>query len=550
MKKIIFLLSCSMFLCSCVSLSGQSDTSEYRQYSSYRREYTLSPVVPFNDTLFYIRTGIAPFSPQERALAISERIRAASKVYKTFHADSLILFLEGGIYEIAYGRIILMTISEEDARLEGKSQWVLASEYKEIIQNAIWQRYKDKKITTILMRVLMVLLIIASQYFLIKLVNHLFRKISDKIRRLKGTVIKTIKIKTYTLMDEEKTIAFILLLSNVLRYIVIFVILYLSIPLALSIFPATQKLSNVLFGYVLDPLIDIVAGIVGFFPKLVTIIITVIVFRYLIKGLRFMAEEIDKKRLTLTGFYPDWAYPTFHIIKTLLYAFMLVVIWPYLPFSNSPIFQGVSVFIGVIFTLGSTSVIGNVISGLVLTYMRPFKIGDRIKIGEIVGNVVEKTPLVTRIRTPKNEEVTIPNSNIMTAQTFNYSESARTWGLILHTTVGVNYDIPWRQTHELLTEAAERTPDVLEEPKPFILQTALDDNYVQYQLNVYISDADKMALIHSGLHQNIQDVFHEAGIELLAPHYLAHRDGNYCKMPETYLPPGYRAPAFSVRIEK
>ena len=513
MKNLFFFLICSILFCSFVD----NDSVEHiQQHSTLRRTYAMEPVAPFFDTLFYIRTGIAPFSAHERATAISERIRAASKVYKSFHYDSLVLFLDGGIYEIAYGRIILMTISEEDARLNGKSQTMLAREYKEIIETAIWKRSKDTRLTTILLRVLMILVIIASQYLLLKLVNYLFRKIFIKIKHLKGTVIKTIKIKNYTLMDEEKTIAFILLLTNALRYIVIFVILYLSIPLAFSVFPATQKLSNVLFGYVFDPLKEIFLGIIGYFPKLITIIITVIVFRYLIRGLRFMAEEIDKKRLTLTGFYSDWAYPTYHIVKTLLYAFLLVVIWDYLPFSNSPIFQGVSVFIGVIFTLGSTSVIGNVISGLVLTYMRPFKIGDRIKIGEIVGNVVEKTPLVTRIRTPKNEEVTIPNSNIMTAQTFNYSESARTWGLILHTTIGMGYETPWRKIHELLIDAAKRTPDTMKEPKPFILQTALDDYFVEYQLNVYISDADKMALIYSNLHQNIQDVFNEAGIDLLA----------------------------------
>jgi len=214
------------------------------------------------------------------------------------------------------------------------------------------------------------------------------------------------------------------------------------------------------------------------------------------------------------------------------------------------VFQGVSVFIGVMFTLGSTSIIGNMVSGLVLTYMRPFKIGDRIKIGDLIGNVVEKTPLVTRIRTPKNEEVTIPNSNIMSAQTYNYSESARHYGLILHTTAGVGYDTPWRKVHEMLLEAANRTSNLMEKPKPFILQTALDDFYVNYQLNVYVSDADKMALIYSDLHQNIQDVFNEANVELLSPHYHAHRDGNHSALPDSYLSANYKPSPFHVKIEK
>jgi len=287
-----------------------------------------------------------------------------------------------------------------------------------------------------------------------------------------------------------------------------------------------------LFGYVLMPFKTIFSGIIGFIPNLITIVVIILVFRYLIKGLRFLTEEIDKGRLTFKGFYPDWAYPTFNIVKILLYAFIFIVIYHYLPGNESPVFRGVSVFVGIIFTLGSSSLIGNVVSGLVLTYMRPFKVGDRIKIGDLTGDVMEKTPFVTRIRTPKNEEVTIPNSSIMSAQTFNYSQSARTYGLILHTTAGLGYDTPWRKVHELLLEAAKRTPDVLENPRPFILQTALNDFYVNYQLNVYVADAGKMAQIYSDMHQNIQDVFNEAGIELMSPHYQAYRDGGHITIPD------------------
>jgi len=182
--------------------------------------------------------------------------------------------------------------------------------------------------------------------------------------------------------------------------------------------------------------------------------------------------------------------------------------------------------------------------------MRPFRVGDRIKIGEIVGNVMEKTPFVTRIRTPKNEEVTIPNSTIMSAQTFNYSQSARSYGLILHTEVTFGYDTPWQKVHEFLLDAAKRTSDVLETPKPFILQTALSDSYAEYQLNAYIEDADKMARIYSDLHQNIQDTFNEAGLELTTPHYQAHRDGNKSTLPTSYLPDGYQAPPFHIKMEQ
>jgi small-conductance mechanosensitive channel len=229
---------------------------------------------------------------------------------------------------------------------------------------------------------------------------------------------------------------------------------------------------------------------------------------------------------------------------------MFIVIFPHLPGSESPIFQGVSVFIGVVFSLGSSSIINNVVSGLVITYMRPFKVGDRIKIGEVVGNVIEKTPFVTRVRTPKNEEVTIPNSGILSAQTFNYTDSAKKHKLILHTDVTLGYDVPWRQIHKLLIDAAGRTTNVLKEPKPFVLQTAFDDFVVIYEINVYVQEADLMAIIYSELSQNIQDVFNEAGIEIMSPSYTAHRDGNKTVIPDDYLPKDYKTPPFNVKVEK
>ena len=249
----------------------------------------------------------------------------------------------------------------------------------------------------------------------------------------------------------------------------------------------------------------------------------------------YITNEISNEKLKIAGFYPDWARPTFNIVRFLLYAFMIAMIYPYLPGSNSGVFQGISVFVGLIVSLGSSTVIGNIIAGLVITYMRPFKIGDKIKLNDTTGNVIEKTPFVTRLRTPKNEVVTIPNSFIMSSHTVNYSASARQFGLIIHTTVTIGYDAPWRLVHQLLINAARMTPGVLEHPKPFVLETELQDYYPCYQINAYIKDADSQAQITSDLHQNIQDVFNEAGIEIMSPHYFAKRDGSASTIPDDYL---------------
>lgn len=225
---------------------------------------------------------------------------------------------------------------------------------------------------------------------------------------------------------------------------------------------------------------------------------------------------------------------------------MFIVIFPYLPGSDSPIFQGVTVLLGLVFSFGSTSAVSNIIAGIVITYMRPFKIGDRVKIGDVTGDIVHKDLLVTRVRTIKNEDVTVPNSTILTNHIINYSSSAVNLGLIIHSTVTIGYDAPWKKVHELLINAALETDGVLKNPLPFVLQTSLDDWYVSYQINAYTNEPNSQASIYSKLHSNIQEKFNEGGVEIMSPHYHAMRDGNTTTIPENYLSKDYHAPSFRV----
>ncbi|GHV16324.1 hypothetical protein FACS189493_1960 [Spirochaetia bacterium] len=282
-----------------------------------------------------------------------------------------------------------------------------------------------------------------------------------------------------------------------------------------------EELDDKLFGYVLNPLKNIAIGLVSFIPHLITIVIILWVAKYAIRLLKFFATQIEKERLVIPGFYPDWAAPTFNILRVLIYAFTVVVIYPYLPGSGSAVFQGVSVFIGVLFSLGSSSAIGNLIAGLVITYMRPFKVGDRIQFQNITGFVVEKSLTVIRIRTHKNEFVTFPNTMVLNSSIINYNTSAdeKEEGLILHADVTMGYNVPWTQVHEILITAALKTSHVQTDPKPFVLQTALDDFYAKYQINAYTKDVDLVPGIYSELYQNLQDGFAAAGINLTAPAY-------------------------------
>jgi small-conductance mechanosensitive channel len=183
--------------------------------------------------------------------------------------------------------------------------------------------------------------------------------------------------------------------------------------------------------------------------------------------------------------------------------------------------------------------------------MRAFQAGDRVRIADTEGTVIKRTMFVTKVLTPKNAVISVPNAMVLANHIINYSELAKNRGLILHTTVTIGYDVPWRQVHELLLAAAHATERIEEEPEPFVLQTSLDDFYVSYEINVYVSEPTKMALIYSDLHANIQDSFHEAGIEIASPHYAAVRDGNRAAIPSDYLPKDYEVPAIRIHpLEK
>jgi small-conductance mechanosensitive channel len=307
------------------------------------------------------------------------------------------------------------------------------------------------------------------------------------------------------------------------------VILYL--PFLFSFLPWTEGLVNQFYAYLAKPVRDVLNGLLDFLPNVFYIFVILIIARYLIRLLAVVSRDIEEEKLVLKGFHSDWAQPTFNIVKIIVYAFTLVFIFPYLPGSDSEAFKGVSIFLGVLFSLGSTSAIANMVAGIVITYMRPYGIGDRVKIGESVGDVIEKNLLVTRIRTVKNEDITIPNATIINAHLWNYSRSASEIGIILHPTVTIGYDVPSQQVIDLLLNAAQNTKNLTRDFKPFVLQKNLNDFYVEYELNVYTKQPKKMAFFYSELNKSILNEFNKAGVEILSPHYSAYRDGNASTIP-------------------
>lgn len=498
---------------------------------SLRRVTKGVPVIVDGDTLFYLYTKRGGYTAQTRAEMDAAIITELGERFN-LHPDSVYIENSDIVTDVMYEDKVIVSFTDQDGLWENCTRQQLAEHVRTLIIEKLRTMHEEHSFLQLCKRILYFILVLAGQYLLFRLTLWLYRKSKVRIQRLKDTRLKPISIQNYEILDTQKQVNLLIFSASMVRYLLVFLQLLITVPMLFAIFPQTQDLAYKILSYIWNPVKGILKDIVEYIPNLFTILVIYYAIKYVIKGVRYLAMEVDSGRLKINGFYSDWAMPTFHIVQFLLYAFMIAMVYPYLPGSKSGVFQGISVFVGLIVSLGSSTVIGNIIAGLVITYMRPFKMGDRIQLNETTGNVIEKTPLVTRIRTPKNEVVTIPNSFIMSSHTVNYSASARTYGLIIHSEVTIGYDAPWRKVHQLLIDAALATPGVQADPEPFVLETSLSDWYPVYQVNAYIKDADNMGQIYSDLHQNIQDYFNKAGIEIMSPHYMATRDGNETTIPK------------------
>jgi len=372
-----------------------------------------------------------------------------------------------------------------------------------------------------LQRLGIALAIIIGQVLLIWFIWFLFKRLNIKLEHAGKDKIKPFFIHKFKILTTKQVVKVIEVFLKAFKYLITGLQLFLTIPIVFSFFPATRNIASILFGYILDPIRNIAIGAVGYIPNLFTIVIIIIITRYVLKGLKFFATQIEKGKLKIPGFYSDWAAPTFKILQVLLWAFTVAIIYPYLPGSDSRAFQGVSVFVGIIFSLGSSTAIGNLVAGLVITYMRSFKIGDRVQIKEITGFVVEKNLMVVRLKTHKNEYVSFPNLLILGSNIINYNTSSDEdeEGLIIFAEVTFGYSTPWQTVHDILINAALNTEHVQKNPKPFVLQTKLDDFYACYQINCYTKEVSKVPGIYTLLYENIQNGFRESGLDLTSAHY-------------------------------
>lgn len=488
-----------------------------------------SPVIIEEDTLFYVKHSLGKLSIKRRARFINEELRDILPQFNV-SIDSIFSIMDGNVGNVLFHDEIFLQVTEQDAAMAEVSVQKLTAQWTYSINQRFQKKLSQGE--TVLQYAFSIAIFLAFVFLLNFILKFVFKRVRAIVVARKGKYLKGIKIKDFEIMDANDELALALKAVGIIRFIFLLFLAYVTFPVFFRFFPATEAVAYQLIGLVYDPLKSIGWSLLGFIPNLFSIAIIVYIFRVILKYLKLFADKISSGRIKVQGFYPDWASTTHTIIRIMVIALGLVMVFPYLPGAQSDVFKGVSVFVGVIFSIGSTSVVGNLVAGLVLTYMRPFRIGDRIRIDQVEGEVVEKTAFVLRIKTPKNEFITVPNANALNSHIVNYNRSFDEGGVILYVEVTIGYDVPWRQVHELLLKAASQTEYLEKTPEPFVLQKALNDFSVAYQINGYSKRPLYKDLIYSLINQNIQDIFAEAGIEILSPNYMAQRDGNASTVPD------------------
>jgi small-conductance mechanosensitive channel len=504
-----------------------------------------APVLIGGEPVIWIVAGIAQHTPQARAELITERV--AEIVQDTSIRNPAVTVTDAGISsELRVQGRLLMVVTGQDALVMGVSRPVLAEEAAKKLEAAIRaERYRYTPAT--LMRGAwqsgLALLVLGVALWALKWDLRWARA------RIERRCERWLDARGARRLGEHRVRGMVGAAGRLVFFLhaaLALVLLHAFLTYALGLFPWTRPASIRLAEFSMAPIRVVITAIVGYLPNLFFLAVIWAVFYGAIRVVNMIAGQVRDGHIVIRDFPAEWADPTGRIIRFLLVALGVVVAFPYLPASNSPAFTGVSVFLGVLVSLASSSALSNIIAGLVLTYTRAYRLGDRVRVGDTYGDIVETSLLVTRIRTIRNEEITIPNGIVLGNSVTNYSREAKTLGLILHTSVTIGYDAPWRTVHGLLIDAALATPGMLRDPRPFVWQTALNDFYVTYEINAYTTAAHDAPSIYADLHARIQDAFYAAGVEIMSPHYASLRDGNAVAIPEGSRPAGYRPPAFRV----
>jgi small-conductance mechanosensitive channel len=506
-------------------------------------EVPTAPVALDGGVLFRVR-GVSSFPAEARAAGINERLAAVASD-RSIPIDSIRVVEDAESTRIVAGDVSIMIVADADAAFEQVGKAGLAAAHLARFRQAV-TAYRNARSSAALRSAAMNA--VGATVAVVILCGLLFWwwRAFDRfvVNRLQARV-QTVGIQSLELMRAERIWSALRGGLLVVRTLVFLTVALIYIGYVLRQFPLTRGMSQNMGDLALSPLNTILSGIIASIPSLVFLLVLFFVVRFSLRLIRLFFEAVEHHRVTFQNFDAEWAQPTYKIVRIGVVAFALIVAYPYIPGSQSAAFQGVSLFIGVLFSLGSSAAISNIIAGYMMTYRRAFKLGDRIKVGDAIGEVIQMRLQVTHLRSFKNEELIIPNSQILNGEVMNFTSLSRTRGLILHTEVGIGYETPWRQVEAMLIMAAERTNGLATQPPPFVLEKKLGDFAVTYELNVYCDNVPAMNQLYSQLHRNILDVFNEFGVQIMTPAYEGDPEIPKVVRPESW----YTAPAAVPRSE-
>lgn len=495
------------------------------QNERYQTKANGIPVVLYSDTLFYIYNDIASFTAAERA---EHDLKAIKSLYKmpSFNADSLKVKSDGDIINIVYDKKIITSVSDLDALWSNNSQENITENYKNIITETVL-KYKEKNsFNAKLIRLGQLILLVAILFTIFYVISKFIGYLNNQFKLNTTVLNKGITINNYQLINRIELTRIVDRLLWIVKFFLFIVALFIIIPFMLRLFPQTEVWVIQLNQWIKVPLNSIKDSIFNYIPNIVKMIIIFFIGKLIIRFLRFISIEISRKRLVFNGFHAEWSKPTFSILRFVLNVFIIIMIFPLLPGAESIAFKGVSVFLGILLSIGSSSAITNAISGLVITYMRPYKIGDWIKTKGTIGVVMEKSLLITRLKTFNNEDITIPNSSILNDHTINFTSIGKEKGLAVSVKVNVRYDYNPAIIEEKLLEAAKQTNRITDQIEPYVLHLSLGDLNATYELNAYTFNPENMFFIKSDLTRNVKKIFKEADIELTINSYFEIKSVN------------------------
>jgi small-conductance mechanosensitive channel len=483
-----------------------------------------SPVSTNNTLIFAgqpictFRATLNNYSPQERTTAASARLHLVFKAAR--HMLVTTQAVPSGIQLTLDGQPLFVITPQDVAGLRGESVEATAAEAAAALRNALQVAHSLSTPGQILAAVgwaLLGLLIFAAGAWTARqtkrwLLKHLTRLAARKTQKAGASGLRTAGLRAL--------VAVLRAAFNFTFYLFIGFLTYALVWYELRSFPYTRPWGDYLRSECLSALRSLGHGALEALPGLAVVALVVLAARLLAQVLARVFAAVERGELRAQRLDPVMATTTRRLLIFVVWIIAAVVAYPYIPGSQSLAFKGVTVFAGLIISLGSTNIVSQVASGLLLIYSRAFRAGDYVRIDETEGTVLTIGLCATHIRTIKNEEVYIANSVLLGSTTKNYSRLAQTEGLLLPVKVTIGYNAPWRQVHAMLLEAARRTPGLAQEPPPFVLQTSLSDFYVDYELNARLEQPHRRMWVQSDLQANIQDVFNEYGVQIMSPHYL------------------------------